>query len=103
MQSSYIQNLHSYLLSFAKRTSPLVDIQTQQQEVEAEFDKSWEAGEVPGWEESKPKAQLNGNGTAGIWCAACTYFIVLSHGDSFMLVQHKVKNTIRSRQFMTHI
>ncbi|KAG6833955.1 hypothetical protein H0H87_007966 [Tephrocybe sp. NHM501043] len=66
---TYIQNIHTYLLSFAKRTQPLVDIQTQQQEVEVEFNKNWEAQEISGWEESQPKA--NGNGSAGIWCAPC--------------------------------
>ncbi|RDB20114.1 Pre-mRNA-splicing factor sap61 [Hypsizygus marmoreus] len=68
---TYIQNLHSYLLSFTKRTQPLVDIVTQQQEAEVEFNKKWEAGEISDWEESKPKAQANGNGSTGIWCAAC--------------------------------
>ncbi|KAF8238901.1 RNA splicing factor PRP9 [Tricholoma matsutake] len=67
----YLQNLYAYLLSFAKRTMPLVDVQAQQQEAEVEFNQKWEAGQVPGWEESKPKAQINGNGTAGIWCAVC--------------------------------
>ncbi|KAF5388078.1 hypothetical protein D9615_000582 [Tricholomella constricta] len=68
---TYIQNLHTYLLSFAKRTQPLVDIRTQQQEAEVEFNKQWEAKEVVGWEESKPQAQTNGNGSVGIWCAPC--------------------------------
>jgi len=67
----YIQNLHTYLLSFAKRTQPLVDIHTQQQEAEAEFNKKWEAEEITGWEESKPQGQVNGTSAAGIWCAAC--------------------------------
>ncbi|KAF8076610.1 hypothetical protein FPV67DRAFT_1559042 [Lyophyllum atratum] len=68
---TYIQNLHTYLLSFAKRRQPLVDIRTQQQEAAAEFDTKWEAEEITGWEESKPQAQANGNGAAGVWCPAC--------------------------------
>ncbi|KAG6842012.1 hypothetical protein C0991_003538 [Blastosporella zonata] len=68
---TYIQNLHTYLLSFAKRTQPLVDVQTQQQEVEVEFNRTWETQEISGWEESKPQASANGTGSVGIWCAPC--------------------------------
>jgi splicing factor 3A subunit 3 len=43
-----------------------------QQEVQAEFDSKWEAGEITGWEESNTKVQAATNGTsAGIWCSAC--------------------------------
>jgi len=68
---TYIQNLHAYLVSFTKRTQPLVDVDLQQQEAEVEFDRKWEAEEISGWEESKPKLQINGNDSSGIWCAAC--------------------------------
>ncbi|KAF7301870.1 RNA splicing factor PRP9 [Mycena indigotica] len=64
---SYIKNLHAYLLSFAKRTMPLSDIDSQQQQATEEFDKLWEAKEITGWEENAPKT----NGEEGIWCAAC--------------------------------
>ncbi|KAF7288284.1 RNA splicing factor PRP9 [Mycena chlorophos] len=64
---SYIKNLHTYLLSFAKRTMPLSDIDMLQQDETDEFDKQWEAKEIPGWEETAPKA----NAESGIWCAAC--------------------------------
>ncbi|KAJ7068495.1 hypothetical protein C8F01DRAFT_1118332 [Mycena amicta] len=64
---SYIKNLHTYLLSFAKRTMPLSDIESQQQEATEEFDKLLQAKEIPGWEENTPK----GNSEEGIWCAAC--------------------------------
>ncbi|KAG6809426.1 hypothetical protein H0H92_000297 [Tricholoma furcatifolium] len=67
---NYIHNLYVYLLSFAKRAQPLVDINTQQQENEDEFNKRWEAEEITGWEENK-QASVNGNGSTGIWCAAC--------------------------------
>ncbi|EGO02076.1 hypothetical protein SERLA73DRAFT_120717 [Serpula lacrymans var. lacrymans S7.3] len=69
----YIQTLHDYLLSFVKRTQPLVDISSKRLEVEAEFDLQWEAGEAGAWEEpSNGKKGANGNGTSeGIWCAAC--------------------------------
>jgi hypothetical protein len=73
--NSYIKNLHTYLLSFTKRTQPLVDVETGQQDAEAEFYRQWEAGEVADWEESSGKTQAVSNGTTGgIWCSACKYF-----------------------------
>ncbi|PBL02766.1 hypothetical protein ARMGADRAFT_1006098 [Armillaria gallica] len=67
---NYITNLYTYLLSFAKRTQPLVDINAQQQEAETEFTKLWDAGELKAWEEPNPKSQANGE-SGGIWCSAC--------------------------------
>ncbi|KAF8646360.1 hypothetical protein AX16_007226 [Volvariella volvacea WC 439] len=66
---SYIKNLYQYLLSFTKRSQPLLDVDTQQKEAETQFEQKWEAQELPGWEEQKDDAQANDNG--GIWCAAC--------------------------------
>lgn len=69
----YIKNLHTYLLSFSKRTQPLVDIDAQQRVAETDFETEWEAGSIAGWEEAKPKTQAaNGEG-GGIWCAACKW------------------------------
>jgi len=69
---SYIKNLHTYLLSFTKRTQPLADVETGQQEAEAEFYTKWEGGEIVDWEESSGKTQAVSNGAAGgIWCSAC--------------------------------
>ncbi|KAF8897746.1 hypothetical protein BD779DRAFT_1432102 [Infundibulicybe gibba] len=69
---TYITNLHGYLLSFAKRTRPLVDIDSQQKEADEEFNQKWEAQEISGWDEiaSKSKA-TNGDAELGIWCSAC--------------------------------
>ncbi|KAF9006533.1 hypothetical protein BDQ17DRAFT_1389338 [Cyathus striatus] len=69
----YIKDLHTYLLSFVKRTQPLVDTDSRQKEAVDEFEKKWEAKEILGWEEEAgPKgAQANGDISAGIWCAAC--------------------------------
>jgi splicing factor 3A subunit 3 len=70
----YIKNLHTYLLSFAKRTQPLTDVETQQREAEFAFASQWEAGEIKGWEGSNPaKTLTNGNDTGGIWCSACEF------------------------------
>ncbi|KAH7911562.1 hypothetical protein BJ138DRAFT_1172473 [Hygrophoropsis aurantiaca] len=70
---SYIQNLHDYLLSFFKRTQPLVDVQSKYRGAEADFDSKWDAGEIADWEESKNAKQApNANGAGeGIWCSAC--------------------------------
>ncbi|KAI9056528.1 RNA splicing factor PRP9 [Trametes sanguinea] len=68
----YIRALHAYLMSFMKRTQPLVDIEGQQREAEQEFNKYWESAESEEWEDPRQaKAQENGNSEAGIWCAAC--------------------------------
>ncbi|KAJ8486884.1 hypothetical protein ONZ51_g4550 [Trametes cubensis] len=68
----YIRALHAYLVSFMKRSQPLVDVEGQQREAEAQFNKYWESGETEEWEEShQPKNQENGGGEGGIWCAAC--------------------------------
>jgi len=72
IEGRYIRSLHSYLLSFVKRTQPLVDIDSQQLEAEAEFNRIWEAREMTEWEESSgSKVQANGNGLSGVWCSAC--------------------------------
>ncbi|KAI0089104.1 RNA splicing factor PRP9 [Irpex rosettiformis] len=65
----YIKALHTYLLSFTKRSQPLVDIASQQREAEEVFIRQWEAGEIEGWEENR--AAQNGEGSGGIWCSAC--------------------------------
>lgn len=93
--NSYIKNLHTYLLSFTKRTQPLVDVETRQQEAEIEFNTKWEAGEVADWEESSGKAQAVSNGTiGGIWCSACKYF-----RDKF-LVNQLITTILRSKELL---
>ncbi|KAH9850741.1 RNA splicing factor PRP9 [Lenzites betulinus] len=67
----YVRALHTYLVSFTKRSQPLVDVETQQREAEEQFNKSWESGETEEWEEAQRKAPENGGSEAGIWCAAC--------------------------------
>ncbi|EMD40919.1 hypothetical protein CERSUDRAFT_44990 [Gelatoporia subvermispora B] len=73
----YIRSLHTYLLSFMKRAQPLVDVESQQREAEAEFASRWDAGDVEGWEDTRrgktaPNASATSNGSeGGIWCAAC--------------------------------
>ena len=72
---SYIRNLHDYLLSFLKRTQPLVDIDSKHQEDEAEFQKKWEAGEFDAdWEDQSSK-RVPSQEAGGVWCSACELLI----------------------------
>ena len=100
----YIQNLYNYLLSFSKRTQPLVDVDTRQREAEVEFDTKWEAGEIAGWEESSAKTQTATNGAeAGIWCSACKYFYHETIMTPIYDIDLKAKRTTPSKLFMMPI
>ncbi|KAJ2931604.1 hypothetical protein H1R20_g5510, partial [Candolleomyces eurysporus] len=66
---NYIKELHTYLLSFIKKSQPLHNVESEQQRADEEFKKKWDANEIAGWEAEKPKTDANGG--AGIWCAAC--------------------------------
>ncbi|KAF8204787.1 RNA splicing factor PRP9 [Pholiota molesta] len=69
---TYIKNLHSYLLSFTKKTQPLEDVETRQHNAAMEFDTKWDANEISGWEDlAEAKNQANGSENGGIWCNAC--------------------------------
>jgi len=65
---SYLLALHTYLLSFTKRTQPLQDTEQIQKESEAEFDSLWEENKIEGWDFAKEKPKEEGD---GIWCSAC--------------------------------
>ncbi|TYJ51396.1 hypothetical protein B9479_008037 [Cryptococcus floricola] len=65
----YVQTLYNYLLSFFERALPLVDVRGKVKESEANFEATWEVGQVEGWESSGAKKQENGG--EGIWCQYC--------------------------------
>ncbi|KZT29276.1 hypothetical protein NEOLEDRAFT_1056249 [Neolentinus lepideus HHB14362 ss-1] len=68
----YIKSLHAYLLSFTKRTQPLVDVDAAQAEAEKEFNQKWDDGELSEWEEVRAKVASDANGSeGGIFCTAC--------------------------------
>ena len=94
--SSYIRELHAYLLSFVKRSQPLYDVESEQQRADEEFKKKWDTNEISGWEADKPKTDANGG--AGIWCAACepTFCMSLpiSHRCLFPGQKHYSKQTV---------
>ncbi|KAG8759437.1 hypothetical protein FRC14_005917 [Serendipita sp. 396] len=64
---NYVTGLYSYLLSFSKRTQPLLDIESLQRQAENEFETLWEEGKFPGWE----AIVKTGGEEEGIWCPAC--------------------------------
>ncbi|KAG9002045.1 hypothetical protein FRB94_004137 [Tulasnella sp. JGI-2019a] len=66
---SYVTSLYAYLLSFTKRTQPLVDVDTQQREAETEFEKLWSQGQITGWGDA-PLPEANG-ADGGVYCTAC--------------------------------
>lgn len=70
----YVGELAEYLESFVKKARPLQDLRKLFAGLDNEFEKLWEANEVPGWMEEKqngaqgPKTEGSGE---GIWCADC--------------------------------
>ena len=76
------------------------DVESQQFQAAREFDSKWEAGEISGWEEQvEPKSKANGDGSAGIWCAACksshTRSLTLLHATASSSGQkHYSKQTV---------
>ncbi|KAJ5716590.1 hypothetical protein N7493_008501 [Penicillium malachiteum] len=67
----YVTELSSYLEGFYKRVKPLEDFDALVATFDEEFDKQWEAKEVPGWtEEQGTKSTAAGSGE-GLWCSDC--------------------------------
>lgn len=78
---SYLRALRTYLISFTKRSQPLVDVESQQREAEEQFNKAWEESELAEeWQDAKlAKATAGANGEGGgIWCTACKYSLFIS-------------------------
>jgi splicing factor 3A subunit 3 len=64
---SYVGELAVYLESFMRRTRPLEDVDRLIKSLDDDFEKAWEANDIPGW---KLEVTQNGTGT-GIWCPDC--------------------------------
>lgn len=64
---SYLNGLYTYLLSFSKRTQPLVDVDALEEQADEEFGVLWDAGQIVGWESVSKQNGAN----EGIWCPAC--------------------------------
>lgn len=73
---NYLGRLVSYLEDFLKRTRPLENSDKLFLEVGSEFEKAWDAGQVPEWAaDSQPAGTAESKTTAyagdGIWCEVC--------------------------------
>ncbi|KAJ3934564.1 MAG: hypothetical protein NXY57DRAFT_663715 [Lentinula lateritia] len=100
---AYIMALHTYLLSFTKRTQPLGDFGLQQQEATVEFEKSWVAGELTDWTEensnSKKTSVNGGTNSSGIWCSACQkYYSKQTVYDAHLTSKKHVKASVKQAQ-----
>lgn len=72
---TYVGRLVAYLEGFMTRTRPLEDLNKLFNSFDQDFEKAWEANEVPGWNPetqavgpSAPKTEGTGE---GIWCPDC--------------------------------
>ena len=73
---TYVGDLAGYLEDFIRRVKPLQDLDKLFASFDEEFEKQWEAKQVPGWTEESastngaqgPKTEGTGE---GIWCASC--------------------------------
>ncbi|VDK67823.1 unnamed protein product [Onchocerca ochengi] len=45
----YLSTLKEYFITFLARTRPLLSVNEEFEKVDAEFDKKWEEGTIPGW------------------------------------------------------
>ena len=72
---SYVGQLAAYLEGFMRRTRPLEDLEKLFGSFDEDFQKAWDANEVPGWGPEKQKVGpavpvTEGTGE-GIWCPDC--------------------------------
>lgn len=71
----YVGNLADYLESFIKRAKPLQPLDELFASFDQEFEKLWEAEEVPGWGKEEPTSTSSAPKTEGtgegIWCPDC--------------------------------
>ncbi|KAL8924409.1 MAG: hypothetical protein Q9172_002711 [Xanthocarpia lactea] len=72
---NYVGNVAEYLEGFLRRTRPLDDLDKVFVSFEQEFEKAWEAKEVPGWgaetQAVGPAAPVTEGTGEGIWCPDC--------------------------------
>ncbi|KAI9750362.1 MAG: hypothetical protein M1815_001850 [Lichina confinis] len=73
---SYLGELALYLQSFLSRTRPLENPDKILADVDKDFDKAWDADEVPGWGQERQIAgptapDVPGSTGEGVWCPDC--------------------------------
>ncbi|KAL8711704.1 MAG: hypothetical protein Q9220_003875 [cf. Caloplaca sp. 1 TL-2023] len=71
----YMGSLAEYLEGFLRRTRPLDDLDKTFSSFDRDFEKAWEAKEVPGWGDEVsavgPAAPVTEGTGEGIWCPDC--------------------------------
>jgi splicing factor 3A subunit 3 len=65
---NYVGELAKYLESFMRRTKPLEDLEKLFKSFDEDFDKAWDANDVPGW---KLEITVAGPSSGGVWCVDC--------------------------------
>lgn len=72
---NYVGRLADYLENFLRRTRPLANLETDFTSIDQDFEKAWEANEVPGWgpeaQAAGPAAPITEGAGEGIWCPDC--------------------------------
>ena len=70
---NYVGRLASYLENFMKRTRPLEDLNKTFAAFDREFEKLWEAHEIPAWESEAVlgPTTLESGDREGMWCNYC--------------------------------
>ncbi|KAI5289873.1 hypothetical protein KEM54_003005 [Ascosphaera aggregata] len=66
----YVGNLAKYLEDFIARIRPLEPLESLFAKYDEDFNKLWDANQVPGWEPESAKPKTEGTGE-GIWCPDC--------------------------------
>ena len=68
----YLDECVNYLESFMRRAQPLLDINLViGNDLQEEFDKSWNEGALPGWQDVLEMNGQNGNSSEDLYCEAC--------------------------------
>lgn len=67
---NYVGQLADYLESFMRRTKPLEDLDRLFKTIDEDFEKAWDADEIPSWKPDTATVS-SGPGGDGIWCADC--------------------------------
>lgn len=67
---SYLKNLLDYLVSFYRRTQPLVDLDDVFQEASVNFEKQWKDGKIAGWNAPENNNQIEAT-QSNLYCAPC--------------------------------
>lgn len=72
---NYVGRLADYLENFLRRTRPLAELEKDFTSIDQDFEKAWEANEVPGWgleaQAAGPAAPITEGAGEGIWCPDC--------------------------------